>query len=154
MVNFIQFLADQNPSLLWLLAGLGLLMISLFIHHPLLLSMGGAGVCTAAVSLRVPVLSQQFLVWGILSIAIALSLRTFVPKESPALDHDITARVSTPIAPQGIGKVFYEGALWNARCQMSDVYLSAGDAVSVVARQGNTLIVTPIPTQFDTVDNA
>ncbi|MEO0489208.1 MAG: NfeD family protein [Cyanobacteria bacterium J06635_15] len=151
MVEFIQSLADQNPSLMWLLISLGFLSISLVAHRPLLLAMGGAGVGTSIISLSMPVLSQQFLVWGLLSIAIALLLRNFVPNPSPALKHDATAQVATSILPQEMGKVLYEGALWNARCQISDVYLAEGDTVSVVARQGNTLIVTPIPAQFDTL---
>lgn len=153
MTNFIQFLADQNPSLMWLLVSLGLLSISLFAHHPLLLAMGGAGVGTSVISLRMPALSQQLLVWGLLSIAIALLLRNFVPQQSPALNHELTAQVAASILPQEVGKVLYEGVLWNARCQISDVYLAEGDTVSVVARQGNTLIVTPIPTQSHTPDS-
>jgi len=51
--------------------------------------------------------------------------------------------VTETIPPSGIGLVSYEGALWRARCQISDISIAPGQMVYVVGRQGLTLMVLP-----------
>ncbi|NJL23533.1 MAG: hypothetical protein HC895_26345 [Leptolyngbyaceae cyanobacterium SM1_3_5] len=55
------------------------------------------------------------------------------------------------IPPGGLGEVSYDGSLWRARCQISDVELRAGQPVHVVSRQGNTLTVLPATFQDQAV---
>ena len=144
-----QLLITQPNSSLWLIGGLILLGISLLAPEPTLVAMGFAGLITALVSLSISSLAKQLLVWGILSAAITLILRGMTPRQSKALQHAQYAQVDTLIPPGGMGKVSYEGVLWNACCQISDVAIAPGEMVNVIGRQGNTLFVTPISSISD-----
>ncbi|MBE7380220.1 MAG: NfeD family protein [Leptolyngbya sp. SIO1E4] len=130
----------------WLVGGLILLGFSLLVPRPTIVSLGFAGMITALVALSVPLFPSQLLIWGVLSGGFTLILRGLVPQESKALEPARYARVCEPIVPGGIGHVHYEGAIWQARCQISDVAIASDLSVVVVERQGNTLIVLPIPT--------
>jgi len=130
----------------WLVGGAILLAFNLFIPSPVVASLGVAGLLTALVALNVPAFPSQLLVWGILSAGFTLVLRGLVPQESKALEPSRYARVCEQIPPGGIGRVHYEGAIWHARCQISDAAIAPESSVVVVDRQGNTLIVSPLPT--------
>ena len=144
MVTLQQLMTTQPNSSFWMIGGLVLLGISLLAPEPTLVAMGFAGLITALVSLSIASLAKQFFVWGILSAAITLILRGMTPRQSKALQQSQYAQVNTLIPPGGVGKVSYEGVLWNACCQISDVAISPGQMVAVVGRQGNTLFVMPI----------
>jgi membrane protein implicated in regulation of membrane protease activity len=73
-------------------------------------------------------------------------MRGMVPKESSDLRPSTEAEVVIDIPPGYAGEVAYEGSLWKARCQVSDIAIPTGEQVHVVGRRGNTLIV--IPTRF------
>lgn len=130
----------------WLVGGLMLVGFSLFVPRPTVAALGFAGILTALVALSISLFPSQLLVWGVLSSGFTLILRGLVPKESQALKPSRYARVSELIPPGGTGRVHYEGAIWHARCQISDGAIAADSPVVVVGRQGNTLIVLPIPT--------
>lgn len=143
-VTIQQLMTTQPNSFFWLIGGLVLLGLSLLAPEPTLVAMGFAGLIMALVSLSIVSLSKQLLVWGILSAAITLILRGMTPRHSQALQRTQYAQVNTLIPPGGVGKVSYEGVLWNACCKISDVAIAPGQMVNVVGRQGNTLFVTPI----------
>ena len=149
MQNIQQFLTTQPHSSLWLIGGLVLIGLSLLAPEPTLVAMGFAGLITALVSLSIFSLPKQLLVWGILSAAITLILRGMTPKQSKALQNAQYAQVNTLIPPGGVGKVSYEGVLWNACCEINEVAIAPGQMVNVIGRQGNTLFVTPISTLSD-----
>ncbi|WP_008310100.1 NfeD family protein [Leptolyngbya sp. PCC 6406] len=130
----------------WLVWGLGLLGLSLLLPEPTIVSLGCASLVTSLVALTLTGLPQQLLVWGILSSAFILIFRGLVPRQSKALAPARYAQVREMIPAAGVGRVFYEGGLWQARCQISDVAISPEETVSVVGRQGNVLLVTPLPT--------
>ena len=130
----------------WLILGLGLLGISLMAPNPISVSLGCAGLVTALLALSIPALAKQLLVWAILSVAFTLILRGLVPQNSRALAPNRYARVVEVIPPGGLGRVSYDGGSWQARSQISDGAIAPEATVTVVSRQGNTLIVTPIPT--------
>ncbi|NER82191.1 MAG: NfeD family protein [Leptolyngbya sp. SIO1D8] len=130
----------------WLVSGLMLLGFSLLVPRPTIASFGFAGVLTALIALSIPLFASQLLIWGISSGGFILILRGLVPQESKALEPARHARVSEQIPPGGVGHVHYEGATWQARCQISDVAIAPETPVAVIDRQGNTLIVLPIPT--------
>jgi membrane protein implicated in regulation of membrane protease activity len=129
----------------WLIWGLGLLGVSLLIPEPTIVSLGCASLVTALIALTITSLPKQLLVWGILSAAFILIFRGLVPRQARTLAPDRYARVREAIPAGGVGRVFYEGGLWQARCQISDVAIAPAETVTVVSRQGNTLIVTPLP---------
>ena len=129
----------------WLVWGLGLLGLSLVIPEPTVVSLGCAALVTAVVALTLTGMAQQLLVWAILSGAFILIFRGLVPRYAPTLAPARYARVRETIPPGGVGRVFYEGGIWQARCHISDRAIAPEETVQVVNRQGNTLIVTPWP---------
>jgi membrane protein implicated in regulation of membrane protease activity len=111
-----------------------------------MVALGLAGLITALVAISIPLFPSQLLIWGVTSAAFTLVLRSFVPRESRDLAPSRYARVCVVIPAGGVGRVHYEGAIWHARCQNSQVAIAPEALVSVVDRQGNTLIVMPMPT--------
>lgn len=148
---FLQQLLSQPHHVLWLLAGLIFLVLCVPIAEPSIAALGLAALLTALVSLYFPSVLIQIIVWGILTVGIALIFRGLVPNRSPQLDPSPTAEVSATIPPGGLGEVAYDGSLWRARCQISDVEIRAGQPVHVVSRQGNTLTVLPATFQDQAV---
>jgi membrane protein implicated in regulation of membrane protease activity len=140
-VNLTQTLS--NIHIFWLVGGFVFLGLGLVIGEPVVAAVGIAAVITAIAALSVSSIALQLLIWGILSIALAIVLRGMVPKQSKDLRPNIEATVSETIPKGGLGVVSYEGAIWKARCQISDIAVTPGQVVHVVGRQGNTLIVLP-----------
>lgn len=138
-----QALALSNIHILWLVGGFIFLGLGLVIGEPVAAALGLAAIITAIAALSVPSVLMQLLIWGILSIALSVVLRGMVPKKSKDLRGNIDAIVSETIPKGGLGVVSYEGAIWKARCQISDITVTPGQTVQVVGRQGNTLLVMP-----------
>lgn len=149
-MNVSQFISSQPTYLLWLIGGVGLLGIGMLTVEPTLSALGIAALITAIAALTVKNLGIQLLIWGVLAIALGLIFRGLVPKESRALTPSTEAEVSKTIPRGGVGEVSYEGTVWSARCQISDLSVAIGEVVQVVGRQGNTLIV--LPTTFPDFD--
>lgn len=140
------WLYSQPPYQIWLLAGLLGLGVNLLLFEPTIAALSIAAIITSIAALSINSVTVQILIWAILSVTIALVLRGFVPAESaPGLEDPAEAEVCTTIPRGGTGEVSYEGSYWSARCQISDVAISAGQTVHVIGREGNTLIVMPIP---------
>jgi len=144
-MNFTNLLILTVGPTPWLIGGCALLGLSLMVPNPTTAALGLAGLVTAIAALRVALLPSQLLIWGVLSAALTLLMRAMLPQESKELAAARTAWVREAIAPGQLGRVHYEGALWHARCQISDVAIAPDTQVSVVKRQGNTLIVLPLP---------
>jgi len=136
-------LALSNIHILWLVGGFVFLGLGLVIGEPVAAALGLAAIITAIAALSVPSVLMQLLIWGVLSIALSVVLRGMVPKKSKELRSNIDAIVSETIPKGGLGVVSYEGAIWKARCQISDITVTPGQTVHVVGRQGNTLLVMP-----------
>ena len=144
-VDLGQFLSEQR-AYAWLLTGLLFLGASMVAGEPVVASLGIAAVITAIAAITVKSIAIELLLWGVLSVCLIIVLRGMVPKQSLDLSPDSEATVSEVIAKGGMGLVIYEGSLWKARCQISDIAITPGEVVQVVARQGLTLIV--MPTRF------
>jgi membrane protein implicated in regulation of membrane protease activity len=142
-VNFLQLFSSQPAHILWVLSGLMFLILCIPIGEPGIAALGFAAILTAIVSLTVPDFTVQLLIWGVLAISLALIMRGMMPNQSRELDPPAEAKVSESIPPGGLGEVAYEGSLWRARCQVSDIEIGVGQIVHVIDRQGNTLIVLP-----------
>jgi membrane protein implicated in regulation of membrane protease activity len=121
------------------------LFLNLLVFEPTIAALGIAAIITAIAALSINSFGIQLLIWSILSVALAVILRGMVPRESHDLDPPTKAEVSVSIPRGGMGEVAYEGTLWSARCQVSDVAIAAGQTVYVVGRQDNTLLVMPTP---------
>jgi membrane protein implicated in regulation of membrane protease activity len=155
-VNFADFITFADLLTLvvgpmpWLIGGLVMLGFSLLVPEPTIVAFGFSALVTAIVAMSIPLLPKQLLIWGVLSVGFILILRGLVPRNSKALEPSRYARVCEAIPPGGTGHVHYEGAVWQARCQISDEAIAPEATVSVVGRQGNTLVVLPIPTSEST----
>ena len=128
---------------LWLLGGMLCLALGMLIPEPSIPALGIAAIITAIAALNVPSALAQMLLWGVLSLTLASFMRWLMPKEAKTLKHDTEAWVRTAIPVAGVGRVIYEGALWQARCQMQDVAIAPQQRVYVVGREGTTLLVIP-----------
>lgn len=144
-MNVPQVISGQPSYLLWLAAGIFCLFLNLLVFEPTIAALGIAAIITAIAALTIKSFGIQLLIWSILSVALAILLRGMVPRESHDLDPPTEAEVSVSIPQGGLGEVAYEGTLWTARCQISDVAIAAGQTVYVVGRQDNTLLVMPAP---------
>lgn len=140
----LQQLLSQD-HLVWLVIGLLSLPMGMLIGEPSIIALSIAALVTAIIALTTTSAFVQVILWGILALCLAIIMRGLEPRESQSLAPPTDAEVSEPIPSGGMGYVFYDGSLWQARCQISDVSIAAGSAVSVVGRHGNTLIVLPVP---------
>lgn len=105
--------------------------------------MGISAFLVAAISLVVPHLGLQVLLWMVFSLLLVFLTRRWLPKRSHYALRDATeARTLTEIAPGQTGRVIFEGNSWQARCE-SDRAILPDRKVLVVGREGNTLIVLP-----------
>lgn len=143
-------LLTEQPYALWLIVGFLFLILGMVVGEPVVASLGIAALITAMAALTVTSFPTQVVIWGVLSIALAIVLRGMVPKPAKDLRPNTEAIVSETIPRGGVGLVSYDGALWKARCQISDVTISPGETVQVVGRQGLTLII--LPTTFPEAD--
>lgn len=145
-MNLLQVAANTaNPPgfTVWIILGFIFLLLGMMVGEPTAASLGIAAIITAIAALTVSSLSLQIVLWGILSIALTIVLRGMVPTPTRDTQVNTHAVVSETIPRGGTGWVSYEGALWKARCQISDVGIAEGQSVQVIGRQGLTLIVLP-----------
>lgn len=142
-MDLVEFFSTQPAHSLWLLGGLVCLGVGMIVGEPSVAALGVAAFITAIASLTVSSPLSQLFIWGILSVSLAMVMRGMVPKESEDLRHPAEASVLESIPAGGIGCVAYEGSMWTARCQLSEVAIAAGQIVHVIGREGNTLIVLP-----------
>jgi membrane protein implicated in regulation of membrane protease activity len=142
-VSFPELLASQPSHILWLIGGVSTLTVGMMVGEPTLSALGISAFITAIASLAVRDTAAQWLIWGMLSIALMVVFRAFMPKEVKESYESTEAEVSQSIPRGGVGQVTYEGSFWTARCQISDLSIPEGQTVIVVGRHGNTLIVLP-----------
>lgn len=155
-MNLLQAVANvpSPPGFsVWIVLGFIFLLLGVTVGEPTAASLGVAAIITAIAALTVSSLPLQIVIWGILSIALTIVLRGMVPLPTKEEQPDTQAIVSETIPKGGVGWVSYEGALWKARCQISDITIPNGQTVNVMGRQGLTLIVLPLdfPEDYDTV---
>jgi membrane protein implicated in regulation of membrane protease activity len=143
-VDIIDLISGLETHTLWLLSGLVFLGLGMLVGEPSLAGLGIAAIITAIAALTVTSFTVQLLLWGVLAVALAVVMQGMVPREAKDLTPSKEAEVSEPIPSGGVGMVAYQGSLWNARCQISDVAIAAGETVNVMGRHGNTLIVLPV----------
>lgn len=135
-------LYQMNPTFLWLIAGAILCFLEVLTPTAFVeMAMGISAFFVALLSLVVPHLGVQVLLWMVFSLFLIFLTRRFLPKRSHYAIRDSTeARTLTEIAPGQTGRVIFEGNSWQARSE-SDVPILPDQKVLVVGREGNTLIV-------------
>ena len=135
-----------NPTFFLIVAG-GILCSMEIIFPTAFVSfmMGIAAFIVAIASLFVPQFSLLMGLWLVLSTAlIFLSRRLFTPKHRVSMTgDDLEARAISGIPAGETGRVLYEGNSWRAKCADIERDIAPNEAVHVVSREGNLLIVLP-----------
>ncbi|WP_019508811.1 NfeD family protein [Pleurocapsa sp. PCC 7319] len=135
-----------NPTLFWIIAG-SILCLMEFVFPTAFVSfmMGVAAFLVAAVSLVLPQYTVLMGLWLVFSTGlIILSRRFFTPKRRISITGDDVEATAIGGIPAGsTGRVLYEGNSWRAKCADESRDIAPNEAVYVVRKQGNTLIVLP-----------
>jgi membrane protein implicated in regulation of membrane protease activity len=134
-----------SPSMFWLVAGSILCLLELFLPTAFVaFVMGLSALVVALVASILPQFSLQVVLWLVLSTALVVVSRRFLPhpKASKSLDAR-EARTLTEIPVGETGRVLYEGNSWSARCEDEAESIAPNQKVFVVRREGNVLIVMP-----------
>nr|WP_290222142.1 NfeD family protein [Trichocoleus desertorum] len=134
-----------SPTVLWLLIGVGFCLVELLVPTAFISSvMGVSALIVALISLVLPQLSWQIILWMIISVALVVLVQRWVPKQkASALMDDVEAETLTEILPGKMGRVLYEGNSWQARCGDESLAIAPQQKVYVVGRKGNTLLIMP-----------
>ncbi|MEL6438814.1 MAG: NfeD family protein [Cyanobacteria bacterium J06621_8] len=135
-----------NPTLLWIIVG-GILCSMEFVFPTAFVSfmMGIAALLVAIVSLFVPQYTLLMGLWLIFATGLTLvSRRLFTPKRRLSVTGDDSEATTISGIPAGkVGRVLYEGNSWQAKCADETRDIAPNEAVFVVRKQGNTLIILP-----------
>ncbi|HEY9605736.1 MAG TPA: NfeD family protein [Allocoleopsis sp.] len=134
-----------SPSMFWLVAGSILCLLELVLPTAFVaFLMGLSAFVMALVASILPQFSLQVVLWLVLSTALVVVSRRFLPhpKASKSLDAR-EARTLTEIPVGETGRVLYEGNSWSARCEDEAEAIAANQKVFVVRREGNVLVVMP-----------
>ncbi len=134
----------QSTHLLWLVAGVGGLLLGVMTGELVIAALGLAAIITSIAALTVFSLTIQLLIWTILAVALTVVLRGLVPSPAGDLRPVTNGKVLRAIYPSRTGDVSYQGSIWKARCEASDMVIEIGELVHVVGREGNTLWVMPV----------
>lgn len=131
--------------LFWLIIGVVLCFMELFLPTAFVeATLGVSALAVSAAALVMPQFSLQVVLWMVLSVLATLGLKRFVPKSTPYILAESTeARTLTAIPAGKTGRVLYEGNSWQARCEDTEAIIGADEAVIVIGRRGNTLLIMP-----------
>ncbi|MBE9189892.1 NfeD family protein [Gloeocapsopsis crepidinum LEGE 06123] len=133
-----------NVTLLWLIAGTMLCLMELMLPTAFVaFMMGLSAFVVAVISLVIPQLSIQAVLWLGLSTAFILMSRRLLSPKRKQLQEAFVAETLTEIPAGREGRVIYEGNSWRARCEDRYLEIAPSQKVYVVRREGTTLIVMP-----------
>ncbi len=133
-------------TLVWLIAGAILCLLELLLPTAFVaFMMGVSAFVVALVSLLIPQLSLQIILWLGLSTSFVLLSRRVFPKakKNRSIQDAVMAETLTEIAPGKEGRVIYEGNSWRALCEDREKAIAPYEKVYVVRREGTLLIVIP-----------
>lgn len=135
-----------NPTLIWIIVG-GILCSMEFVFPTAFVSfmMGIAALLVAIISLFLPHYTLLMGLWLVFATGLTfLSRRLFTPKRKISVTGDDAEAIAISGIPAGSpGRVLYEGNSWRAKCADETRDIAPNEAVFVVSKQGNTLIVLP-----------
>jgi membrane protein implicated in regulation of membrane protease activity len=139
-------MADLSLTWFWICLGLVLCILELVFPTAFVeLVMGLSALLMAFASLAIPSFGAQVFLWMLVSLIGVFGIRRFLPRKLPKiLQNAQEAKTLTEIAPGGTGRVQYEGNPWQARCPDPTMAIAPGTQVSVLDRDGTTLMVMPL----------
>ena len=135
-----------NSTLGWIILGGALCMTELIFPTAFVsFMMGISALLVALISLFLPQNALLVSLWMIFSIALTvISRHFFSPKHKTIITGDDTEAKAIGGIPAGTtGRVLYEGNSWQAKCADETRDIAPNEAVYVLDKQGNTLVVLP-----------
>ncbi|MBD2463881.1 NfeD family protein [Oscillatoria sp. FACHB-1407] len=134
-----------SPAAIWLIAGVILCLMELFLPTAFVeFTMGISAIIVALLTPFVPHFGIQVALWLVLSVILVILVRRFLPTGKPkTIDDEREAKTLTEIPAGQTGRVLYEGNSWQAKCSDESLAIAANQPVYVVGRKGTTLIVMP-----------
>ncbi len=149
-MNYQAVLSD--PTVLWFLAGLGLMLLEMAVPGLVLIFFGvGAWITSLCNYLFSPSVNIQLLIFFVSSIAILALLRrqlrsrffNEIKEQNDFLNDEFIGRLAvaeTEIGPGKEGKVTFKGTLWTAR---SVDEIKPGQTVEIIDTESICLLVKP-----------
>ncbi len=136
----------QNTTNLWLVAGIVLCVIELFLPTQfIVLLLGISAIVVSLISVWLDVFAIQVILWLVISILGVWLLKRFYNANNHKYiltrGDDQEAQTITEIPPGKEGRVLYEGNSWRAKAIDRTQTIAPNETVYVVRREGNTLIV-------------
>ena len=135
-----------NPTLFWTIAG-GVLCMTELIFPTAFVSfmMGVSALLVAVISLFIPQYNLLMGLWLIFSIGLTVLSRRFFTSKSKATitGDDLEAKAISGMPAGTTGRDLYEGNSWQAKCADETRDIAPNEAVYVLDKKGNTLIVLP-----------
>lgn len=140
----------MSPALLWMIAGLALLIIEVMVGTFFLMWIGAGALVTALAALLFPQAWVQWLVFAIVtslllavSRPLARSIRSqaTVPSNVDGLVGQQAVVLQTIDSHANTGRIRIRSEEWRAR---SDSVVAEGDYVVVTGIEGTTLLVKPV----------
>jgi membrane protein implicated in regulation of membrane protease activity len=106
--------------------------------------MGISALLVGLVSLLLPQLSIQILLWiGCSTLLIFWVPRWFPTSKPGEIRETLEAQTISAIPAGQTGRVLFEGNSWRARCADPQAAIAPNQKVYVVRREGTTLVVLP-----------
>jgi membrane protein implicated in regulation of membrane protease activity len=144
---------EISPSGLWLIVGVGLCLLELFVPTAFTaVCMGASALLVSLLALALPsAFGLQIFVWLLGSGGLAaIGYRLNKQRTASTIRSATEAEALTAMMPNETGRVLYEGSSWRARCAEGAEPVAPQDKLYVVGREGNLLIVMPMhPSTID-----
>lgn len=135
-----------DPTLFWTIAGGVLCMMELIFPTAFVsFMMGVSALLVALISLFVPQYNLLVGLWLFFSVGLTVLSRRFViaKRQARITGDDLEAKAISGIPAGTTGRVLYEGNSWQAKCADETRDIAPNEAVYVLDKKGNTLIVLP-----------
>jgi Membrane protein implicated in regulation of membrane protease activity len=97
----------------------------------------------ALLSMFVPQVEIQVVVWILLSVFTIWYSRRFMPKDQILLMEAQEGKTLTEVKSGKAGRVRFEGQSWRAICDIQNLEIPAGAEVIIMEKRGNTLVIVP-----------
>ena len=137
----------MTSTLVWLIAGIFLCAAELVLPTTFIVfNMGLAAILVAIASTILPFPNLLIALWVLFSLSGVMLSRRFLIGKPTAKDlgDDREGETLTTIMPGQTGRVLYEGNSWRAKCADENAKIGEREAVYIVEKKGNTLIVLPL----------
>jgi membrane protein implicated in regulation of membrane protease activity len=139
----------MGEAVIWLIAGIGLLVVEVFTGTFVLVMLGGGALAAAAASglLNTPT-AVNAVIFAIVSVALLFGVR---PALRRRLTPELEAAGNNPVGSSGLvvlrvdrdrGQIKIDGELWSARSLDRERVFEPGERVTVIGLSGVTAMVS------------